>query len=294
MTTTKLKFAGAAVAALAVGLLIVAEPGLAQQPGPNAGPPGAPDGAAPLRGPRGGGDRPWMRGPRGGGEVGMMRGPGGRMCDERLSRFAQMRLERIERVVKPTDAQKQAFADFKTASTKAADLVRAACPTEAALTPTGRLETAEKLTDARLQAIRTVRPALDNFYKALTDEQKARFNALSSHRGPRFAGGDWRERWHHMWRNFGPDQNRGGWRNRGDNDRDGHRRWGDNDRDGRSRQGDAGNPERRSDRERGNVDRSDNSQKGTLDQEGSNDQGRLDGRASGDDRSDNMPSEEHL
>jgi len=236
-----------------------------------------------------------MRGPHGGGEMGMMRGPGGRMCDERLSRFAQMRLERIERVVKPTDAQKQAFADFKTASTKAADLVRAACPTEVALTPTGRLETAEKLTEARLQAIRTVRPALDNFYKALTDEQKARFNALSSHRGSRFAGGDWRERWHHMWRNFGPDQNRGGWRNRGDNDRGEHRRWGDNDGDRRGRWGNNGDPERRSDREQGNIDRSGDTEKGRLDQQGGNDQEKLDGRGTGsDERSSNTPSEEHL
>lgn len=283
MATTKLTFAGAAVV-LAVGLLIAAGPGSAQQTGPNAGPPGPPDGAGPpSRGPGGPGDRPWMRGPRGG-EMGMMHGRGGPMCDERLSRFTQYRLAQIERAVKPTDAQKQVFEDFKTASTKASDLVRAACPTETALTPPGRLEAAEKLTDARLQAIRTVRPALDNFYKALTDEQKARFNAVSEHR--RFAGGDWRERWHHMWRNFGPDQNRGGWRNRGDND--GHH-WGDND--GR-RWGGNGAPERHSEREQGNADRP--TEKGTLDQLGNNDQGKLDGRGTGEDRTGDTPSEEHL
>jgi hypothetical protein len=32
--------------------------------------------------------------------------------------------------------------------------------------------------DAMLEAVKTERPAMDKFYSSLTDEQKARFNAL--------------------------------------------------------------------------------------------------------------------
>jgi hypothetical protein len=34
--------------------------------------------------------------------------------------------------------------------------------------------------EVMLQAVRTIRPALDNFYQSLNDEQKARFNALAA------------------------------------------------------------------------------------------------------------------
>jgi hypothetical protein len=197
-----------------------------------------------------------MRGP--GGDAGMQ-GHQGRGCDERVSRFAQRRLAHIEQAVKPTDAQRAAFEDFKTASVKAADIVRAACPTERSLTPTGRLEAAEKRVEARLQAIRTVRPALDNFYRSLSDEQKARFNMLRAHHhGPKWAG-DWRERWRHEWRRFGRDQDRGGWRDRGGDDRGGWRGRGD----GRS-----GLDERRG-----------GSERGALDGRGGDDRGAADGRA---------------
>jgi hypothetical protein len=38
----------------------------------------------------------------------------------------------------------------------------------------------EKRLDATLAAVKTVQPALTNFYNGLSDEQKARFNALRS------------------------------------------------------------------------------------------------------------------
>src|SRR6266705_3636943 len=147
MAMTKVKFAGAAAAVLAAGVLIAVTPGRAQQqPLPEAAGPGG-DGARrdgpPMRG------MPWMSGRMGGG-MGMM-GRGHRMCDERVARLAQWRIERIELAVKPTDAQRGAFDELKAAAAKAADIVRTACPAEMFLTPTGRLESAEKQAEARLQ-----------------------------------------------------------------------------------------------------------------------------------------------
>jgi hypothetical protein len=90
--------------------------------------------------------------------------------------MARFRLERIERLVRPTDAQRAAFDELKSASAKAVDIARAACPVEMPLTPTGRLELAEKRTEARLQAIKLLRPPLEAFYKLLSDEQKIRWS----------------------------------------------------------------------------------------------------------------------
>ena len=46
--------------------------------------------------------------------------------------------------------------------------------------PVGRVEAMEQRSDATLGAVETVQPALVKFYDMLTDEQKARFNALRS------------------------------------------------------------------------------------------------------------------
>jgi hypothetical protein len=135
-------------------------------------------------------------GPGGGWGPGMMMGPGmmgrgwGRMCDPRAAGLAEWRVERIDRLVKPTEAQRKGLDDLKAASTKAAELVAAACPKDFPASPTARLELMEKRMDAMLQAIKTVRPAFDSFYASLTDEQKARLTTA----GPR--GWGWRDwRW---------------------------------------------------------------------------------------------------
>ena len=43
----------------------------------------------------------------------------------------------------------------------------------------GRMEAMEKRFDAMLQAVKTVRPALETFYATLSDEQKADLNGSS-------------------------------------------------------------------------------------------------------------------
>jgi hypothetical protein len=87
----------------------------------------------------------------------------------------------IERAVRPNEAQHGKLNDLQAAAAKAADTVKASCPTETPATPPGRLAAEEKRLQAMHQAVETVRPAMENFYSALDDEQKARFNAI----GPR-------------------------------------------------------------------------------------------------------------
>jgi LTXXQ motif family protein len=131
-------------------------------------------------------------GPRGWGR-GMMMGPVmmgmggmGAMCDPRGAGLAEWRLERIERLVNPNDAQRAALDSLRNASAKAAEIVAAACAREFPASATARLELMEKRLDAMQQAIKTVRPAFDAFYATLNDEQKARVNMS----GPRHWG--WR------------------------------------------------------------------------------------------------------
>ena len=60
--------------------------------------------------------------------------------------------------------------------------MRAACPTDVPTSIVGRMEAMEKRLDAMLQAVKTVRPALEAFYATLSDEQKASLNGGSGRR----------------------------------------------------------------------------------------------------------------
>jgi hypothetical protein len=127
---------------------------------------------------------------------GMMMGPGmmgsgmmNRMCRPAAVGFVEWRTERLQQLLNLTDAQRPKFDDYKAAAAKAADTMRSACPTSAPLTAPGRMEAAEKRMEAMLQAIKTMRPALDALYATLNTEQKAVLDS-GRHRYWR-----WRDRW---------------------------------------------------------------------------------------------------
>ncbi len=129
----------------------------------------------------------------------MMMGPGmmrqgglGFMCNPRAAGMAEWRLERMETTVRPTEPQRAALNTLKTASTKAAETIAAACSTNVPATSAERMALMEKRLEAMLQAVKTVRPAFDAFYNLLDNEQKARLDAG----GPRrWSWHGWRWRW---------------------------------------------------------------------------------------------------
>src|SRR5262245_35417858 len=108
----------------------------------------------------------------------------GKLCDARSPGVSDLPIDRNARAIQPTEPQRMALDELKETSLKAADALRANCSTYRALTPVGRVETMEQRLKATLGAVRTVKPALARFYDLLSDEQKARFNALRS-AGPR-------------------------------------------------------------------------------------------------------------
>ncbi|WP_246738131.1 Spy/CpxP family protein refolding chaperone [Bradyrhizobium sp. CCBAU 051011] len=127
---------------------------------------------------------------------GMMMGPGmmgrgkfGGMCSPAAAGFSGWRIDRLEQLIKPTDAQRAKFDELKTASNKASEALRLSCPTEVPTTAVGRMEFMEKRMDAMLQSIKTMRPAFEAFYAALSDEQKSRLDSPSG----------WGRFWRNLW-----------------------------------------------------------------------------------------------
>jgi hypothetical protein len=88
----------------------------------------------------------------------------------------------IDQTVRPTEAQHASLVALQNATTRAADLLKASCLTEDPLTPPARLAAVGKRLDTMLQAVKMVSSALNDFYGTLSDEQKARFEAIGPQR----------------------------------------------------------------------------------------------------------------
>jgi hypothetical protein len=101
-------------------------------------------------------------------------------CDEKTPGVTDLPIDRIAQAVGPTLEQRAALHDLRDASVKAAEALEVNCPTYQTLTPTGRVEAMQNRLDATLRAVRTMQPALTEFYGSLSDEQKAHFNSLRS------------------------------------------------------------------------------------------------------------------
>jgi LTXXQ motif family protein len=108
-------------------------------------------------------------------------GAGGRltqMCDAGSRDIAGLPVEQFQRTVQADDAQRAALDDLGNATLKAAQDIKAACPTEAVLTVPGRLAAMQTRIEAMIAAVATVRPPLEKFYGLLSDEQKEQIIAL--------------------------------------------------------------------------------------------------------------------
>ena len=88
----------------------------------------------------------------------------------------------IEHSLRLSGGQEADLKALNEASAKSADILTANCPSAETLTPPGRVAAMEQRLSGMLQAIETVRPALNKFYGSLSDEQKARFDRLGRNR----------------------------------------------------------------------------------------------------------------
>jgi hypothetical protein len=88
----------------------------------------------------------------------------------------------IEQTIHPTGAQQTELTALQNAAAKAADLLKASCPSGQLLTPPARLAAVGDRLGVLLQAIKIVRAPLNSFYASLSDEQKANFDAIGPQR----------------------------------------------------------------------------------------------------------------
>jgi hypothetical protein len=104
--------------------------------------------------------------------------PGEASCGAGAAGLGSWSADLVEQALSLDEAQRAKFNGLKTASQRAIQYLNESCPKSDPATPTGRLEALERRLSAMLEAVRTVQPALDDFYAALTDEQKARLAAI--------------------------------------------------------------------------------------------------------------------
>jgi hypothetical protein len=102
-------------------------------------------------------------------------------------------IERISEIVQPADAQRSMLDELRAASAKAIDMLKSGCPKDLPSIPTGRLAAMESRLQVMLAAVLAVRPALERVYQLLSDEQKARFNAIAPADDPEAAAQDERD-----------------------------------------------------------------------------------------------------
>jgi hypothetical protein len=116
---------------------------------------------------------------RGGGRV--QRVPAGgvaQICSAEGTGLTDWPIDQISQAVEPNDRQRGLLDELKNATAGAVEEMKSACPSDLPDTPTGRLAAMRTRLEAMLKAVTLVRPALDRFYNSLSDEQKARFNAV--------------------------------------------------------------------------------------------------------------------
>jgi hypothetical protein len=105
-------------------------------------------------------------------------------CSQQAGGFINMPVQRVDQVIQPNAQQQDAFDQLKKVSENAVGTVQASCPAQMPRTPTARLDTAKTRLGAMVEAMKAVRPKLEQFYASLNDEQKARFNAIGPPQNP--------------------------------------------------------------------------------------------------------------
>jgi hypothetical protein len=89
-------------------------------------------------------------------------------------------VERIEQIVRPADAQREALRELGNALQAAAERIGAACATDGSGGPNARLETMWRRLRAMRQAVALARAPLRSFYEILSEEQRTRLDTAAA------------------------------------------------------------------------------------------------------------------
>ena len=113
---------------------------------------------------------------------------GAEACAACASGIANLPVGRIQKAIQPSAAQTDLLNDLKTATTKADNMMSAACPSQPPLTPVSRVAAITQRLDVTEQALDIIQPPLTKLYNSLGDEQRKKFDAIAlghRHRAPK-------------------------------------------------------------------------------------------------------------
>ncbi len=102
-----------------------------------------------------------------------------KLCGDRGPAFGDLPAAEIEKAVALDDGQRGKLDALRIVSQKADDIANGGCVSSMPSTVGARLDATEKRVNALIEAANTLKPAVDDFYAALSDEQKARFNSMN-------------------------------------------------------------------------------------------------------------------
>jgi len=95
-------------------------------------------------------------------------------CGQQAGELGNLPFAAIARIAAPDEVQTSALETLRETAMQAKERFASDCPQSVPAEPAVRLEAAEQAIDAASAAFATVVPALQKFYSALDDEQKAR------------------------------------------------------------------------------------------------------------------------
>jgi LTXXQ motif family protein len=95
-------------------------------------------------------------------------------CRQQSAELANLPFDTIARIITPDDAQNAALDALRGTARDTAEWFASDCPQSVPAEPAVRLEAMDQAIDAAIAAFNVVEPALQRFYSALDDEQKAR------------------------------------------------------------------------------------------------------------------------
>jgi hypothetical protein len=100
------------------------------------------------------------------------------VCSLDATTLTDWPIERITQRIELDGQQRGLLDGFKNATANAVEEMKSACPNDLPGTPTARLAAMRARVDSMLKALATIQPPLERFYSSLSDEQKARFDAI--------------------------------------------------------------------------------------------------------------------
>jgi hypothetical protein len=104
------------------------------------------------------------------------------LCEDDSREIAGLPIDQIQQAMQPNEAQRAALDDLSNALVSAAQMIRAACPTQTAFTAPERLAVLQQRIEAMIKAALALEQPLGKFYDLLDDEQEARIDASAEDR----------------------------------------------------------------------------------------------------------------